>query len=95
VKTNNEKTDYYRMQIGVRTLQWTSNELLLNNESIYLRGFGKHEDSIVSYLNVINTNMVTPTNQFKIFQTVDYKSFNLHNAITIDKSLYNLQIKTL
>lgn len=48
VKTNNENTDYYRMAIGIRTLQWTSKTLLLNDEPIYLRGFGKHEDSIVS-----------------------------------------------
>uniref|UniRef100_A0A2H8U010 Beta-glucuronidase n=3 Tax=Melanaphis sacchari TaxID=742174 RepID=A0A2H8U010_9HEMI len=47
VKTNNENSDYYRLPIGVRTLQWTSKELLLNNEPIYLRGFGKHEDSII------------------------------------------------
>ncbi|XP_015374488.1 PREDICTED: beta-glucuronidase-like isoform X2 [Diuraphis noxia] len=47
VKTNHENGDYYRMKIGVRTLQWTSKELLLNNEPMYLRGFGKHEDSII------------------------------------------------
>lgn len=57
MKTNNENSDYYRMRIGVRTLQWTSKELLLNNEPIYLRGFGKHEDSIVSYYyKVMNIN---------------------------------------
>lgn len=41
------------MKIGVRTLKWNSRELLLNDEPIYLRGFGKHEDSIVSqeYIN--------------------------------------------
>lgn len=41
------------MKIGIRTLKWTSNELLLNNEPIYLRGFGKHEDSIVSCKYII------------------------------------------
>lgn len=55
MKTNNENSDYYRMRIGVRTLQWTSKELLLNNEPMYLRGFGKHEDSIVSYYYIMNT----------------------------------------
>lgn len=49
VNTNNRNNaDYYRMKIGIRNLQWTSKELLINNEPIYLRGFGKHEDSIVS-----------------------------------------------
>ncbi|XP_050520628.1 beta-glucuronidase-like isoform X2 [Daktulosphaira vitifoliae] len=47
VKIVNEKYDVYRLPIGIRTLQWTSKKLLLNGESIYLRGFGKHEDSIL------------------------------------------------
>jgi len=41
------------MKFGIRTLQWTSKELLLNGEPLYLRGFGKHEDSIVSFKNMI------------------------------------------
>lgn len=53
MKTNSENSDYYRMRIGIRTLQWTSKELLINNEPLYLRGFGKHEDSIVSCYNVM------------------------------------------
>lgn len=56
MKSNKENSDYYRMKIGIRTLRWTSKELLLNDEPIYLRGFGKHEDSMVSdkyFLNII------------------------------------------
>lgn len=40
------------MKIGVRNIKWNSRELLLNDEPIYLRGFGKHEDSIVSYEDI-------------------------------------------
>lgn len=52
MKTNNENTDYYRLKFGIRTLQWTSKHLLLNGEPIYLRGLGKHEDSIVSNITI-------------------------------------------
>lgn len=52
MKTNNENFDYYRLKFGIRTLQWTSKNLLLNGEPLYLRGLGKHEDSIVSNLTI-------------------------------------------
>ncbi|XP_067629861.1 beta-glucuronidase-like [Eurosta solidaginis] len=37
--------DVYRMKIGIRTLKWSNTTLLLNDAPIYLRGFGRHEDS--------------------------------------------------
>ncbi|XP_054741321.1 beta-glucuronidase-like isoform X1 [Anastrepha obliqua] len=37
--------DVYRMKIGIRTLKWNNSSLLLNDANIYLRGFGRHEDS--------------------------------------------------
>ncbi|XP_037944929.1 beta-glucuronidase-like [Teleopsis dalmanni] len=37
--------DVYRLNVGIRTLKWNSTSLLLNDKPIYLRGFGKHEDS--------------------------------------------------
>ncbi|XP_036330355.1 beta-glucuronidase-like isoform X1 [Rhagoletis pomonella] len=37
--------DVYRMKIGIRTLKWNNSTLLLNDAPIYLRGFGRHEDS--------------------------------------------------
>ncbi|XP_050443174.1 beta-glucuronidase-like [Adelges cooleyi] len=42
-----ENTDVYRLPIGIRSLEWNSKGLLLNGEPLYLRGFGKHEDSIL------------------------------------------------
>ena len=36
--------DAYNCRTGVRTVEVTENELLLNGEPIKLRGFGKHED---------------------------------------------------
>ncbi|XP_017885419.1 beta-glucuronidase isoform X2 [Ceratina calcarata] len=44
---NDSKVDVYRLPIGIRTLTWTNTSLLLNNRSLYLRGFGRHEDSII------------------------------------------------
>ncbi|XP_011179547.2 beta-glucuronidase [Zeugodacus cucurbitae] len=37
--------DVYRMKIGIRTLKWNNSTFLLNDAPIYLRGFGRHEDS--------------------------------------------------
>ncbi len=36
--------DEYSMKIGVRTIRVQGEELLLNGEPVFLRGFGKHED---------------------------------------------------
>jgi beta-glucuronidase len=37
-------TDEYRLPVGLRTIAIDGDQLLLNNEPVYLRGFGKHED---------------------------------------------------
>lgn len=44
----NDLIDVYRMKIGFRTLSWNCNSLLINNEPVYLKGFGRHEDSDVN-----------------------------------------------
>ncbi|XP_019880925.1 beta-glucuronidase [Aethina tumida] len=40
-----ELIDKYVQRFGIRTISWTNTSLLLNNKPIYLRGFGRHEDS--------------------------------------------------
>lgn len=40
-------TDIYRLPIGIRTIKWTNTSLLLNDKPIYMRGFGRHEDSVI------------------------------------------------
>lgn len=40
-----ELIDEYIDQIGIRTVEVKGKDILLNDEKIYLRGFGKHEDS--------------------------------------------------
>ncbi|GAB1861324.1 Beta-glucuronidase [Camponotus japonicus] len=44
---NDTKVDIYRLPIGIRTLAWTNTSLLLNDRPVYMRGFGKHEDSAI------------------------------------------------
>ena len=39
--------DSYHQNFGVRTVEVTSDKLLLNNRPVYLQGFGKHEDFAV------------------------------------------------
>ncbi|XP_032683904.1 beta-glucuronidase isoform X1 [Odontomachus brunneus] len=41
------KPDIYRLPIGIRTLMWTNTSLLLNDRPVYMRGFGRHEDSAI------------------------------------------------
>jgi len=36
--------DSYSMKVGIRTLRVDGNQLLLNDQPIYLNGFGRHED---------------------------------------------------
>lgn len=45
-----QNIDVYRQLVGIRTISWTETALLINNKEIYLRGFGRHEDSDVSIL---------------------------------------------
>lgn len=37
--------DEYEQEIGIRTVEVKGTEILLNGQPVYLRGFGKHEDS--------------------------------------------------
>lgn len=37
--------DHYTLPVGIRTIEVTEKQLLLNGNPIYLKGFGKHEDS--------------------------------------------------
>lgn len=42
--------DTYRLPVGIRSLSWDNDSLLLNGKPLYLRGFGRHEDSDVSLI---------------------------------------------
>ncbi|KAF6203623.1 hypothetical protein GE061_001955 [Apolygus lucorum] len=40
-----EIQDVYRLPFGIRTLHWDNTTFLINNKPVYMRGFGRHEDS--------------------------------------------------
>lgn len=42
-----EVVDEYEQEIGIRTVEVRGTSILLNGKPVYLRGFGKHEDSDV------------------------------------------------
>ena len=46
VTISNGKTnvDHYTLETGVRTIQTTDKQILLNGKTVFLKGFGKHED---------------------------------------------------
>lgn len=37
--------DHYTIPVGIRTVKTTATQLLINDKPVYLKGFGKHEDS--------------------------------------------------
>lgn len=41
---NEDVIDEYFLKIGIREIKIEGNKLLINNEEVYLTGFGKHED---------------------------------------------------
>lgn len=45
LENNEGLVDDYRDEIGIRTIAIKGHEILLNGKSVYLRGFGRHEDS--------------------------------------------------
>jgi beta-glucuronidase len=44
---DNAVLDEYEQEIGIRTVEVRGTSILLNDKPVYLRGFGKHEDSDV------------------------------------------------
>lgn len=41
----NAGEDHYTLPVGIRTVSVTEKQILLNGKPVYLKGFGKHEDS--------------------------------------------------
>lgn len=47
IKDENTLIDEYITEIGIRTVEVKDSKLYINNKPVYLKGFGKHEDSEV------------------------------------------------
>ncbi|XP_051172320.1 beta-glucuronidase-like [Leptopilina boulardi] len=69
---NNTKSDIYRLPVGIRTLQWTNTSLLLNNKKLYLRGFGRHEDSAIRGRGL---DLVTMTRDYELLQWIGANAY--------------------
>lgn len=48
LNSNNKIVDCYEQTFGIREIEVSGNNILLNGEKIFLRGFGKHEDFFCS-----------------------------------------------
>ena len=49
IATTSEKvSDYYRLPVGIRTVEVEGVQFLINGKQFYFIGFGKHEDADVS-----------------------------------------------
>ena len=45
----NQEGDIYRLPIGIRMIDWNDTAVYINSESVYLKGFGRHEDANVKF----------------------------------------------
>lgn len=57
--------DVYRLQVGIRSLSWSNDSLLLNGKPLYLRGFGRHEDSDIRGKGLDNALLARDFNMLK------------------------------
>ncbi|XP_076647331.1 beta-glucuronidase [Halictus rubicundus] len=69
---NETKVDVYRLPIGIRSLIWTNSSVLLNDRPLYMRGFGRHEDSI---LRGRGLDLVTVARDYELLQWVGANAY--------------------
>lgn len=69
---NSTVCDIYRLPIGIRTLKWTNTSLLLNDKPVYMRGFGRHEDSV---LRGRGLDLVTMTRDYELLKWVGANAY--------------------
>ncbi|XP_012224049.1 beta-glucuronidase isoform X2 [Linepithema humile] len=64
--------DIYRLPIGIRTLAWNNTSLLLNDRPVYMRGFGRHEDSAIRGRGF---DLVTAVRDYELLQWVGANAY--------------------
>lgn len=69
---NDSNVDVYRLPVGIRTITWTNTSLLLNDKPLYMRGFGRHEDSI---LRGRGLDLVTVARDHELLQWVGANAY--------------------
>lgn len=65
-------TDSYTQKFGIRKIEVTDKEILLNDKAVYLKGFGMHEDSFI--LGKGNSPAVNIRN-FELLKWINANSF--------------------
>ncbi len=64
--------DQYNLNVGIRTIEVSATQILLNGKPIYLTGFGMHEDHLVKGKGHDNAFLV---NDFELLKWVGANSF--------------------
>ena len=69
---NNVLQDVYELEVGIRTVKVKGKKLLINNEPVYLKGFGKHEDADVTGRGF---NLPMVKRDFELIKWINANSF--------------------
>lgn len=69
---NGKIIDEYKDKIGIRTVEVKGNRILINGSNVYLKGFGKHEDSDI---NGRGTSLNVVKRDFELMKWVGANSF--------------------
>lgn len=64
--------DEYEEEIGIRTVEVKDTDILINNKPVYLKGFGKHEDSEI---NGRGFNLAVVKRDFELMKWIGANSF--------------------
>lgn len=64
--------DVYRLPFGIRSISWSNTSLYLNNRPVYMRGFGRHEDSP---LRGRGLDLVTMTRDYELLEWVGANAY--------------------
>lgn len=69
---NNKLVDTYNLNVGIRTVDIKGNRILINNEVVYFKGFGKHEDSPIAGRSL---NLPFVKRDFELMKWIGANSF--------------------
>src|SRR5690625_2340861 len=72
INSDEELVDHYYLNIGVRTIAVEGSKILLNDQPIYLTGYGKHEDAVTRGKGF---DRVTNLRNFYLMQWTNANSF--------------------
>lgn len=73
-KKKGQVVDEYAVPIGIRTIEVKSGQLLLNGKPVFLKGFGKHEDFMISGKGLNEPVMVKDYNLLRWIGANSYRT---------------------